>query len=204
MQIPEPNATNFEPAPAGTHVATCFRIVDLGTQNNTFKGDTKTQHQLTLAWELANKVTKSGRPVVVAKTLNLSMHEKATFRSFVEAMMARALTKADLYGKDRLDIRSLLGKSCLITIQHAEAGDKVSARIIACVPLPEGMPRPQATNSEVFLSLSPSLFDQETFDSLSSWTKEKIMASPEYAALTATATSAATPAAEIIDDEIPF
>ena len=55
--------------PAGAHVARCFRIVDLGTQETTFKGETKHQHQILVTWELpTNLMTEresNGKPYTV-------------------------------------------------------------------------------------------------------------------------------------------
>jgi hypothetical protein len=120
-------------------------------------------------------------------------------------MMGRPFRKEDLYGKDRFDIRRLLGRPCLLTIQHVESGDKISAKIIACVPVPEGMTAPQTISANIFLSLEPGLFDQDVFDGLSDWTKAKIKESPEYEDLMGIpATPAKIATAELISDEIPF
>jgi hypothetical protein len=51
------------------------KLIDLGWQDNTFNGETKEQHQATLTWELPLKFNSHGRPFLISKTLNLSLHE---------------------------------------------------------------------------------------------------------------------------------
>jgi hypothetical protein len=62
---------------------------------------------------------------------------------------------------------------------------------------------PQTVSANIFLSLEPGLFDQDTFDGLSDWTKTKIKESPEYQDLMGIAAKPVT-AADLVDDEIPF
>jgi hypothetical protein len=39
----DPPKSNFEHAPAGTHLAILVKLIDLGWQDNTFAGETKNQ-----------------------------------------------------------------------------------------------------------------------------------------------------------------
>jgi hypothetical protein len=47
MFVDEPKS-NFEPAPAGTHIAILIKLIDLGIQDNTYQGVTKKQRQVML------------------------------------------------------------------------------------------------------------------------------------------------------------
>jgi hypothetical protein len=92
----DPPKSNFEHAPSGTRLAILVKLIDLGWKDNTFNGQTKEQHQAMLTWELPLKLNSKGRPFLISKTLNLSLHEKATFRSWAENMMGRVFVEADL------------------------------------------------------------------------------------------------------------
>lgn len=41
LTISESGGGNFEQAPKGMHNATCFRLVDVGTHEETYEGETK-------------------------------------------------------------------------------------------------------------------------------------------------------------------
>ena len=41
--------SNFVPVPTGMHLARCYRIIDLGTQESTYMGNVKQLHKLDLA-----------------------------------------------------------------------------------------------------------------------------------------------------------
>lgn len=205
----DPPKSNFEPAPAGTHLAILVKLIDLGWQDNTFAGETKEQHQAMLSWELPSKLNSQGRPFLVSKTLNLSMHEKATFRSWAENMMGRVFTKSDIVGKNQFNAKELLGKSCMIKIDHVEKEGKTFAKIANLMQTPEGIEL-HAVNEFVYFTLDPGEFDEQVFEGLSSWTKEKIEKSASYSNLSATQRKQSEPpapkmtSAELIDDEIPF
>jgi hypothetical protein len=204
----DPPKSNFEPAPAGTHLAILVKLIDLGWQDNTFQGETKEQHQVMLTWELPLKLDTKGRPFLVSKTLNLSMHEKATFRSWAENMIGRVFTKEDIVGPKRFNAKDLLDKSCMIKIDHVEKEGKTYAKIANLMQVPDGMAEPHKVNESVYFSLDAAEFDETVFESLPSWTKEKIEKSPSYANLCAAERKKVEVAtktnAELIDDEIPF
>jgi hypothetical protein len=204
----DPPKTNFEPAPAGTHLAILVKLIDLGWQDNTFQGETREQHQAMLTWELPLKLDVKGRPFLVSKTLNLSLNEKATFRAWAENMIGRVFTKADIVGLNRFNAKTMLGKTCMIKIDHVEKEGKIYARIANLVQVPDGIPEPAQINDLVYFSLDPSEFDEEVFDGLSKWCREKIENSPSYVNLLAEqrnkAKAQTLTKAELINDEIPW
>ncbi len=203
-----PPKSIFEPAPTG-HLAILVKLIDLGWQPNTFQGETKVQRQGLFTWELPLKLNSQGRPFLISKTLHLSMHEKATFRSWSENMMGRVFTKADLVGANRFNAKDLLGRSCMIKFDHGEREGKVYAKIANLIQVPEGIPEPHQVNDCVYFTLDPGEFDKSVFESLSSWTKEKIQSSENYENLRATQPKQSEPSepkkttVELID-EMPF
>ncbi|WP_308477620.1 hypothetical protein [Neisseria gonorrhoeae] len=44
--------SNFKPCPAGSHHATCIRIIDLGTQLVEYQNEQKRQHKILVQWEI--------------------------------------------------------------------------------------------------------------------------------------------------------
>src|SRR5262249_8363747 len=173
-------------APAGTHIAILVKLIDLGWHDSTFAGEIRRQHQALLVWELSNKLNSAGRPFLVSKTMNLSLHEKATFRSWAESMAGRTFGQKDLYGRDRIRVETLLGCGCMLKVEHVERDDGLSARVANLIPVPEGIPAPRRFNDLVFFSLDPAEFDPAVFDTLSPWAKAKIEATEGFSNVIAT------------------
>lgn len=170
MKWSQSDNKKFENAEPGSYAATCYRLIDLGTQETAFNGEKKSAHKVMIAWELSETMT-DGRPFVVNSRFTVSLHEKATLRKFLAGWRGRDFNDEELKG---FDAKNLLGKSCLLSlVQNGEYINVASAS-----KLPKGMEGPKLVNPQVFFSLSE--FDQSVYDSLSNGIKETIAKSPEY------------------------
>jgi hypothetical protein len=76
MRITIPKEREREIAPAGSHDATCYCCVDLGTQNTPYGA----KRQLYLAWELPDEVNSQGKPFLIGKFYNLTGDARAVVR----------------------------------------------------------------------------------------------------------------------------
>jgi hypothetical protein len=205
MHLPKPTeGGDFVPPPAGTFPALCFRLIDLGTQNTSYKGEEKTTHQILIGWELKGEDTimEDGRPMSIHKRYTWSMHEKATLRKHLEAWRGLKFAERD-FGPGGFDVRNLLGKACMISIMHEEREGRTYANIAAISKLPKGMSAGSLINESVYLWLSPDGFEPDIFESLSEGLKSTIKKSPEYQALV----SGKMPSrngSHVEDHEIPF
>lgn len=190
----------YDPAPAGAHVARCFRIVDLGSQKKTWQGETKMSHQIMFSWELPTARMNDGRPFTINQRFTASLSEKAQLRGVLESWRGRKFSPQELEG---FDLYNVLGKTCFINVVHNEKGDKTYANVASVMPVPTGMEVPKAENAQVFFSLSA--FDESVFSSLPEGIQKTIKESPEFAeaAQAAPKTSAKFDNAGIHDD-IPF
>ena len=107
----------------------------------------------------------------------------------------------------------------MISVVHetAQGGDKTYANIDSVMPLPKGMQEPEQANDDVYVSLTPSLFDQEAYDGLTDYLKEKINKSEEWLRMFGQVPDDHPDPAEVmgkeaeiaadeaeLDDEIPF
>ena len=55
---------DFDPCPAGNHIARCVRVIDLGTSENDYFGKISMKHELFVMWELPHEMktyTKRGK-----------------------------------------------------------------------------------------------------------------------------------------------
>lgn len=125
----------FEAAPAGQHVAVCVAFVDLGTQLETYKGEApQAVEKIFLAWELTDHVT---RPVV-GRDFRASLHPKANLRQWLKSWRGGKDLKED----EEFDLTTLVGKKCVLTIEHRTSGDRTFASVVNLVAPMKGLPIP--------------------------------------------------------------
>ena len=184
MFIPQPSGGDFTPPPQGTHLAICYRLIDLGTQMIEWKGTKKTQRKVMISWELPGELMtegeKAGQPFAISRRYTWSMSDKATLRHDLEAWRGRAFTEADFSGPNRFNAKNIIGKPCLLTIVHDTRENNTYANIKGVTALPKGMPVPEPVNPPMYFSLEKEFFDAAVLEALSDKLKETIKGSPEY------------------------
>ena len=175
LVMPEESGGDFELCPEGTFVATCYRVIDLGTQDTNYDGKPGKQHKVLVAWELTDEPMSDGRPFTMQKRYTLSSSEKATLRKDLEAWRGRKFTKDEL---GKFNISKLLRVSCMLGVNHTEKDGKTYANVSSILAMPKGVRGPQLINDEFHFDLSQ--FDKATFEKLSDRVQEVIKKSPEY------------------------
>ena len=175
------SSTDYKPLPEGTYVATCIRIIDLGTQITTYKGVDKTQRKVLITWEVpevrAEDKDGNDMPALISTRYTASLHEKAALRKDLEAWRGRRFTEAELKG---FDLKNVLGQSCQIQVLHTERDGATYANISAIMSLPKGLEKPVPEHGTVNFSLDKSEFSAGVYDDLTDKTKAIIAASPEF------------------------
>lgn len=173
---------NFEPVPAGNHVARVYSIIHLGVIQGEYMGQPNEKDTVRITFELPNetKVFKEGtepQPMVISSEFTLSMGEKANLRKFVEGIEGVAFhdEEAETY-----DVTELMGKTCLINVVHkiSAAGSKY-AKIQSAAPLPKGMEAPPAHNPPFILDFDEN-WDNDKFNSLPDFLKDKIRSTRNF------------------------
>lgn len=194
--------TDFKPVPAGTHLAMCIAVIDLGVQAG---GKFKPQRKVYLRWELPNEIiewtdrdsVKHSGPMVIGKLYTLSLSEKANLRADLEAWRGRTFNEQELKG---FDVVNVLGKPCMLGVTHNNQGGKTYANVSAVMGLPKGTPAFNAVNTPV--TYSPDEHDQRIFDALPQWLQDQINARQrDDKAPTVDHTGKHS---EEFDDDIPF
>lgn len=204
----------FQIAPAGTHLARLYRIIDLGTQMREYEGKVNMLRKAKFFWELHGEdangkplLTTEGKPLIQSKEYTMSLGEKANLRRDLEAWRGKAFSDDELRG---FNLANVLGQFCMVNISHREKGDMTYADLkgVSAVPsiykkagLPEGI------NQTMMFSLDK--FDEQAFESLSDSIKDTIRKSPEYRAVSQPTTSQQYAAASggsmaDMDSDIPF
>jgi hypothetical protein len=196
----------FKIVPAGSHLARCYRIVDLGSQKTEYMGETKVQRKIMVGWELFGEddtgmplVTDDGRPMGIFKNYTLSWSENATLRKDLQSWRNKPWTDAEAR---RFDLKTILNNYCMLNVIHREVGGNVYANVATISPVPTlikqaGLPKPVNQN-QLFTLAEP---DMELFETFGKGLKEKIMNSPEWTMYTGKAKPSVV---DDMADDLPF
>ena len=210
--IVEDKGGSFERCPPGMHLARCYRIVDLGTQQSEYMGQVKFLHKLMVAWEIHGVEDdgqplrmQDGRPFSIFKNYTLSWSEKANLRLDLQSWRGKPFTQEELR---RFDLKNVLGAWCMLNIIEApsKTGNKIFSNVNGITPVPSvikqsGLPEP-VNKLELFNLQDP---DMNMFNGFSDNLKAKITVSPEWQKLQSKGTPAPAPRQLGEDDEdIPF
>jgi len=202
---------DFKRVPPGTHIARCYRVVDLGTQQVTYKGDSKLQRKVMVGWELFGEdeeggplQTDDGMPLVISKRYTLSLSDKARLRADLESWRGVAFTAEELKG---FDITNLLGKFCMVNVIHATEGDKTYANIATIMPVPKAMKASLPAGVHEMQAFDVTDPDMELFEKFYDKLKETIKASTEWRSREngpTRATANTGTSFDDVDSDIPF
>ncbi|MDQ2987410.1 MAG: hypothetical protein M3R13_11965 [Armatimonadota bacterium] len=206
MKWADSGGGDFEQAPAGTHVARCIRLIDIGTQFGEYQGKPNALRKVVVTWELPNELMTegdfAGKPFLVNKWYTASLGEKANLRKDLVNWRGREFTDDELRG---FESRKILGTTCMLSLTP---NDKGKVRVTGVMKLPKGSEAPTQINPSVYFSLEKDEFKQATFDGLSEYWQTEIKKSPEWADLKGTGPvkgSTAKPSHfDDMADDIPF
>lgn len=177
--------STFTPCPAGSYLARCVRLVDMGTQKTEYQGEVKTARKVLLAFEVLDDEARrdDGEPFVLSKRYTLSLHEKAALRKDLASWRGRDFTPEELKG---FDLKTILGKDCFLSVVEATKGDRIYSNIASIMRPPKGMTAPEGTGNEPLLywDMSAANPDWQALQQLHPKLIEQIEQSPEYQRLT--------------------
>lgn len=203
----ESKQTAFKPVPAGTHLGRLYRLVDIGTQQGEWEGKITYQRKIIFYFELFGEdesgqplVRDDGKPLIVTKYYNRSMHEKSTMRKHLQAWL-----KIDFDNlSEPFSMYDLLGKYAMVSVSNYKTKNnetKSSIDSLSAVPAmlaKHGMP--EGVNDVLLFDLDK--FDSDKFQKLTDGVRGLIEKSPEFRKV-AQGKPAYVPDEEMNDD-IPF
>ena len=204
----------FTPVPQGMHLARCYRVIDLGTQESSYLGTVKHLPKVMVQFEVHGEdddgnpiVTAKGEPMSISKNFTLSLGEMATLRKDLQTWRGREFTAEELRG---FELKNVLGAWAMISVIKAMgANGKEYTNIAAILSVPPAIKKtgmPDGHNDLKMFSIDEP--DMVLFDSFSNGLREKIQKSPEWQARgnsNASAPSkASTGSINDLDDDIPF
>jgi hypothetical protein len=176
MLLTKNEGKEFELPPAGTILAACYLIADLGTQKRNYQGHIKSRPEVMFGWELAEN-DSNGKPFLIHKPYTASLHEKALLRKDLESWRGKAFSETELKGFDPVPF---LGKCCLLSIVHNQVGEKTYSNVVGIMALPKGTRAPSIASELIYFDLSAD--DGKAWAKLPDWVKKKIDRSAEQQA----------------------
>lgn len=187
LTISEPKGGNdYVLPPPGSHLARCYRVIDIGTQKVSWQGVEKVQKKVMIVWELHGEdgdgkplIMDDGRPLVISKRFTPSLSAKATLRAFLVAWRGRQFTDDELQG---FHLKNILDKWCMLNLTHAVGTDgKTYCNISSIGSVPGAIKRaglPEGVNPTVWFDIDEP--DMEVFSAFPDYLKKIIAETPEW------------------------
>lgn len=185
------NATTNDNAPrelipTGNYIARCYKMIHIGTVEEIILGEKKVLNKVRIGWELPTELRvfsrdKGEQPLVIDKEFTLSLHEKSGLRAVLKSWRGKDFTEEEA---KCFDITKLIGVQCMINIIHKPSKKdptRVYEEIAGITAVPKGIAVPPQINATFVLDYDN--FDNEKFNSLPDFIKQKMQTSMEYSAL---------------------
>lgn len=163
--------------PAGSHAARLYSIIHVGNVPDSMR-ESGRRNVIRFTWELPEEMREFNgeqKPMVIGAKYTVSLNEKSNLRPVVETLLGK-FEDEDIEG---FDIKSLLGKECLISVVHkksSQGGDY--AAVAGVAQLPKGMKVGTAYNSQVYLDYNEG-WDDSVYANLPQWLKDEMATSDE-------------------------
>lgn len=210
MPLVVKDSGDFVTVSPGSHLARCYRIIDLGTQRSEYMGKEKYLQKVMIQFEVHSEddkgkpmLTQDGRPLSIAKSYTCTLAEKSTLRKDLQMWRGRDFTAEELRG---FELKNVLGAWAMLTVTLTESNGKTYTNIAAINPVHKAIKDaglPKGVNETKIFSIEEP--DMELFDSFSENLKNKISSSPEWKEMQGdTPKGSPTFDTKGLDDDIPF
>ena len=204
--------SNFVPVPIGMHLARCYRIIDLGTQESTYMGNVKQLHKVMFQFEVHSEdaqgnatVTSKGDPMTVSKNFTLTLAEKSTLRKDLQTWRGKDFASDELKG---FELKNVLGQWAMLSVVETQNNGNTYTNIATINPVPSAMKKnglPEGKNELKLFSIDDA--DMDLFESFSDNLKNKIRQSPEWERLhgsPSVGNSAPSASFDDMESDLPF
>ncbi len=157
---------------AGGHMARLVGLVDLDHQPSfEWQGEEiESQYKVTFTYELANSMTKDGKPHWVSEDFKVSDHERSKMYARV-----RALDPQGTISKHGTALTELIGTPCMVSISINAKG---YPKIDGVSGAPAGIPVPELKNDPIIFDFDEP--DMEVFTRLPEFVQNKLKTSLNF------------------------
>lgn len=197
----EKSGAGFEPIEAGTYPARCSAVVDLGVQVTEYKGQRKEQEKVMFIFELPTEriMTENGeKPRLISARYTVSLSERATLRSVLNAWRGKPFTAEELNG---FNLASVVNAPCMLTISHTISNGNTYANVSGVSKAMKGMEVPALDGEPIVFDMGADNAEI-TKAKLPQWVQDVIEKSPTWNGNAAGKATFEEVDGE--DDELPF
>lgn len=167
---------------AGEYPAVLYRIVDVGTHQETYQGKTRPVHKVLLSFVVPSFTVPLGEsivPLILHREYTLSLHELSNLRRDLNAMKGYDFLADEAANKITFDMSKLLGLAVLLHIEHRTGRDnRQKAEIVKYAPYPDDELLPENPLPLSILWLEQ--FDWPLFNAFNKRLRERIEGSVEF------------------------
>lgn len=182
LKLKNKKVSKIPPLPAGTYLATCTGIVDLGEQyNEHFK---TYSDQLRLLFEINGKTVEvdgEQKPRQLSKNYRASMNEKSSLYKDLVNWRCKSFTDNELSEDGGFDLTEMAGKPCMLTVLVEESksnkGEQYN-KIASISPLPDGVPAPMPESEILIFDMDEP--DEAVLEKLPQWIRDLVHKSTQY------------------------
>ena len=125
----ESGASSWENPKPGVHQAVCIDVEDLGMQQVTYKGETKSKHQLMLRFELA-ETRSDGGPIRMGRKYSATLDERGALRGDLKSWRGADLTAEE---KSELNLEKLVGAQAQVNVEEFQKRDGTAGTAIGAI-----------------------------------------------------------------------
>ena len=186
MKAPPQERKQRDLPPAGTQLAICYHVVDIGTHQKIYPGKpAKNVRLIRLGWELpACRHKFDTDDGLVDKPF--AIWEEYTFSTYVKANLSMLIVPWMGECSDDFAFESLVGAACYLSIVHQVGGDGYTyANVKGAMQLPPTVEVPALFNERQFYDLTEmgNNFPAWLLDEKINWLLQKIMSCQEFKAM---------------------
>ncbi len=190
MKAPKTGGKSFPITKAGSYLAVCYAVCDLGTHKQTYQGKERDRRLCLITFEIPGERieiekedgTKEDKPRAISIQDTFSMHQDSNLRKKMESWRGQPFSETQAFD---FDFKSLLGVNALIQVAHqvSKTNNRKYAFIqSANTPLAE-MEKINSDNQHLFFEFAPPYVTPEGFsfpENMPDWVVDKIKESREY------------------------
>lgn len=159
----EENKKGFDPVSPGTHIARCWRMVELGQQEKFYDGQSQGyKPMLHIAFEIYDEPrvydeAKGEEPAILGSKFTISLHEKSKLRRTLQSWRGADYTDAEISAG--VDFTKVVGAPCMVNVVNKELEGRKIGFIDSIVPIPKGVQVPDQHNSSAIYEIDQMLAD---------------------------------------------
>lgn len=167
------------PIQAGTYLAVCVGIIDIGKQYNAKFNNYK--NKVIIIFEIPSETIEidgEQKPRWLSKEYSFSLHENSKLYKMLRSWRAKDFSEEELSEDGGFQLADMAGKGCMISVTLTEKDGKRYNNVDSVMGLPAGLPVPELQNDILIYDMEEP--DAEVFEKIPLWIQDKIKKSTQY------------------------